>query len=77
MEAVAKIVHEMPTATFDKVLKQIRRTGELNGQVIGVLDSVNTLRNRDFGHGVPFTLRAEEVEFTYTVCVAGIVLLAR
>ena len=77
MEAVAKIVHEMPTATFDKVLKRIRRTGELSGQVIGVLDSVNTLRNRDFGHGVPFTLRAEEVEFTYTVCVAGIVLLAR
>ena len=41
------------------------------------LDSVNTLRNRDFGHGAAFALRPEEVEFTYTVCTAGIVLLAR
>lgn len=77
MEAVAKVVQEMPTATFHNVLEQIRRKGELNGEVIGVLDSVNTLRNRHFGHGVPFPLRPEEVEFTYTVCVAGIVLLAR
>ena len=77
MEAVAKIVHEMPNGTFHNVLQRIRRNGELNGEVVGVLDSVNTLRNRGFGHGVPFTLRPEEVDFTYTVCAAGIVLLAR
>lgn len=77
MEAVAKIVRGMPNATFHRVLQQVRRAGDLNGEVIAVLESVNTLRNRRFGHGVPFTLGATEVEFTYTVCAAGIVLLAR
>ena len=77
MEAVAKIVHDMPNGTFHDVLQRIRRAGDLNGEVLGVLSSVNTLRNRNFGHGVPFTLRPQEVEFTYTVCVAGIVLLAQ
>ena len=77
MEAVAKIVHRMPNETFHRVLQRVRRNGGLNGEVVGVLDSVNTLRNRSFGHGVPFTLSPEEVEFTYTVCAAGIVLLAR
>ena len=77
MEAVAKIVHELPTATFDTVLKRIRKTSDLNGEVVDVLDSVNTLRHRNFGHGGPFGLRPEDVEFTYTLCAAGIVLLAR
>ena len=77
MEAVAKIVQEMPNGTFHDVLQRIRRAGDLNGEVVGVLSSVNTLRNRNFGHGVPFTLRPQEVEFTYAVCVAGIVLLAQ
>ena len=49
----------------------------LNGEVVDVLDSVNTLRHRNFGHGGPFSLRPEEVEFTYTLCAAGIGLLAR
>ena len=77
MEAVAKIVHEMPTETFYRVLQRIRDANDLNGEVVRVLESVNTLRNRHFGHGVRFTLRPQEVEFTYTVCAAGIVLLAR
>ena len=77
MEAVAKIAHEMPTATFDGVLQRIRNRRALNGELVGVLASVNVLRHRNFGHGTAFTLRPEEVEFTYTVCAAGIVLLAR
>ena len=77
MEAVAKIVYDAPTDTFYTVLGMIRARGALNQQILGLLESVNTLRNRNFGHGVPFTLRAEEVDFTYAVCAAGTVLLAR
>ena len=77
LESVAKTVYAMPAATFYDVLQEVRRQGIQNTQVTGVLESINTLRNRNFGHGVPFTLRDLEVEFTYTVCVAGIVLLAR
>ena len=77
MEAVAKTVHDAPAGTFYNVLETIRQDRVLNEQVIRLLESVNTLRNRNFGHGVPFSLRPEEVDFTYAVCVAGIVLLAR
>ena len=77
MESAAKITRAMPTATFHNVLQRIRGEGNLNGQIVGVLDSVNTLRNRNFGHGTEFALRPEDVDFTYTVCTAGIVLLAR
>ena len=77
MEAVAKTVHDAPADTFHNVLGMIRRDRVLNEQVIGLLESVNTLRNRNFGHGVPFSLRSEEVDFTYAVCAASIVLLAR
>ena len=77
MEAVGKIAFAMPTATFHDVLQRIRDRGALNVQVVGVLESVNVLRHRTFGHGAPFPLQPEEVEFTYTVCTAGIVLLAR
>ena len=77
MEAVAKIVHVAPAATFHDMLGRIRRRRVLNEQIVGVLEAVNTLRNRNFGHGVPFSLRREEIDFTYAVCAVGIVLLAR
>ena len=77
LEAVAKIVDIAPDATFHDVLGRIRRRRVLNEQVVGLLEAVNTLRNRNFGHGVPFSLRPEEVDFTHAVCAAGIVLLAR
>lgn len=77
LEGVAKIVHGAPAGTFHDVLGMLRLGRVLNEQVVGLLESVNTLRNRNFGHGVPFSLRPEEVDFTYAVCAAGIVLLAR
>lgn len=77
LEAVAKAVQDTPGATFGNVLNRMRQTQVLNAQVLDVLVSVNVLRNRNYGHGTDFALRPEEVEFTYSLCIAGIVLLAR
>jgi len=79
MESVAKVVFNKPNATFGNVLAHIRATGALQTEVINVLDSVNTLRNRKFGHGMqtPFDLSSPEVDFTYLSCIAGNLLFAR
>jgi hypothetical protein len=76
MESVAKEVFNMPNATFGSVLAQVRRNNALNGEVISILESVNTLRNRNFGHGmtVPFDLTSKEVEFVYLTCIGAILL---
>jgi hypothetical protein len=79
MESVAKEKFEMPDATFGQVFAQIRRRQALNEQVIGVLEAINTLRNRNFGHGMvaPFNLTAPEVDFTYLTCIGAILLFGR
>jgi len=79
MESVAKEKYRMPQATFGNVLAHIRDTHALNEQIIGVLEPINTLRNRNFGHGMvtPFTLTPPEVDFTYLGCIAGILMFTR
>lgn len=76
LESVAKEKQGMPMATFGQV---VVHTATLNPEVIDVLKSINTLRNRNFGHGMtsPFALNAAEVDFTYLACIAGILLFAR
>jgi hypothetical protein len=76
LESVAKEKADMPNATFGQVVAQ---NTTLNVEVRGVLSSVNTLRNRNFGHGMTsaFALTGPEVDFTYLTCVAGILLFAR
>jgi len=76
LESVAKEKAHMPNATFGQVIAQ---NTTLNAEVLGVLNSVNTLRNRNFGHGMTsaFALTGPEVDFTYLTCVAGILLIAR
>jgi hypothetical protein len=76
LESVAKEKLQMSTATFGQVIAQINT---LNSQVIDVLKSINSLRNRNFGHGMttPFGLNPAEVDFTYLACISGIVLFAR
>ncbi len=66
----------MPNATFGQVVAQMQT---VNPQVVGVLKSLNTLRNSNFGHGmtVPFGFTGAEVDFTYLTCVAGILLFSR
>jgi hypothetical protein len=79
MESVAKQKYGMPQATFGNVVAHIRQTQTLNEQIIAVLEAINTLRNRNFGHGMvaAFSLRAAEVDFTYSACVGAIVMFTR
>jgi hypothetical protein len=76
LESVAKEKQQMPNVTFGHVVAQVQT---LNPQVVGVLKSLNTLRNSNFGHGmtVPFGFTGPEVDFTYLTCVAGILLFSR
>lgn len=77
LEAIAKIVFQMPTDTLGTILQAARQQGGLNPQVLGVLEALNTNRNRNYGHGVPFGLTAEEVAFTYLANISATLLLAR
>lgn len=51
-ESVAKETFVMPVATFGQVLTHMRQAQVLNEQVVAILEAVNTLRNRNFGHGM-------------------------
>ena len=79
MESVAKEVFNMANATFGSVLTHVRQENALQGEVISVLDAINTLRNRKFGHGmtVPFDLSSEEVDFVYLTCIGAILLFTQ
>jgi hypothetical protein len=79
MESVAKEKYQMPNSTFGQVVARIPSTGTLNTQITGVLNALNDLRNKNFGHGMttPFQLSSAEVDFTYLSCVGGILLLTR
>jgi len=79
LESVAKEEYGMPNATFGDVVAHVRRTRVMNEQVIALLEGINTLRNRNFGHGMvaPFNLNGAEVDFTYLTCIAAILLFRR
>ena len=78
MESIAKEIFNMPNATFGSVLKHIRQTNAFQSEIISVLESINTLRNHKFGHGMttPFDLSSGEVDFTYLSCIGAIILFA-
>jgi hypothetical protein len=78
-ESTAKAKFQMPTRAFDDVLSEARRRRLLNPQICDVLDKVNVLRHKNFGHGMttPFALAPAEVDFVYLTCIGGIVLFAR
>jgi hypothetical protein len=79
MESVAKEVFQLPNSTFGSVLSHIRGTQGLQNETISILEAVNTLRNRKFGHGMTeqFDLSSAEVDFTYLTCIGAILLFAR
>lgn len=79
MESVAKTVFTMPASTFGPVLSHIRHKNALQGEIIAVLEAINTLRNRKFGHGMtaPFDLSSGEVDFTYLTCIGAILLFVK
>jgi len=69
----------MPQATFGQVVAHVCQAQALNEQIIGILEAINALRNRNFGHGMtaPFGLSAAEVDFTYLACTGVSLLFAR
>jgi hypothetical protein len=79
MESVAKEKYQMPNSTFGQVVNRIPSTGTMNPQIVGVLNALNDLRNKNFGHGMtaPFQLSPAEVDFTYLACIGGILLFTR
>lgn len=79
MESVAKEKYQMPSATFGQVVARIPGTGTMNAQIVGVLNALNDLRNKNFGHGMttPFQLSPSDVDFAYLACIGGILLLTR
>jgi len=79
MESVVKEKYTMPHATFGQVLSHIGQNNAHTVDVVDVLRRVNDLRNHNFGHGMTttFSLTPAEVDFTYLVCVSGILLFVR
>ena len=79
LESIAKEVFNQPNATFGAVLNHIRQIKAFQGEIISVLESINTLRNRKFGHGMttPFDLSKGEVDFTYLSCIGAIILFLK
>jgi hypothetical protein len=79
MESVAKEVFNMPTATFGGVLSHVQTTRTLLSETAAILQALNTLRNRKFGHGMTttFGLSPNEVDFTYLTCIGAILVFAR
>jgi hypothetical protein len=79
MESVAKERYQRPRDTFGQVVAHVRQTQSLNEQIASVLEAVNTLRNRNFGHGgvVAFNLTGPEVDFTYLTCIGAILMFTR
>ncbi|PYV24573.1 MAG: hypothetical protein DMG24_11070 [Acidobacteria bacterium] len=69
----------MPNATFGDVVKHLRQRQAFDPQILAVLEGMNTLRNRSFGHGMTaqFNFTAAEVDFTYLACIGAILLFAR
>jgi hypothetical protein len=79
LESGAKEVFQLPHSRFYEVLATARTQGAFTSEIINVLEAINTLRNRHFGHGMtaPFQLAAPEVDFAYTSCLGAILLFTR
>jgi hypothetical protein len=79
LESVAKIVYQMPNATFGQVLDRVRQHGTINDPIQRLLRDVEVMRHNAFGHGMaePFALSAAEVDFVFTACAAAIPVFTR
>jgi hypothetical protein len=79
MEAVGKVVFNLPSGTFGQVVTEARARNTYHPHVLAILAALNTHRNHNYGHGgtAPFALAAAEVDFTYLANVAGLLLIAR
>lgn len=79
LEATAKIVGNMPTATFGDVLAEIRKTQYLSSETINSLQKLYDLANNHFRHGTanPFVLKPIEIDYFVVSCCGAILLFVR
>jgi hypothetical protein len=79
VESVAQIRFNMAGRTLDDVIGDLRRRERINPSFLDVLERLNVLRHRNFGHGgaQAFDPTPVEVDFIYLNCIAAILLLFR
>ena len=79
VEATAKEVHQMPTATFGNVLVEIRKAQSLSSETQTSLQKLYDLANKHFRHGMtePFALKSAEVDYVLVSCCGAILLFVR
>ena len=79
VEATAKEVHQMPTATFGNVLTEIRKVQSLSSETQASLQKLYDLANNHFRHGItkPFALKSAEVDYVLVSCCGAILLFVR
>ena len=79
VEATAKEVNQLPTATFGNVLTEIRRKQSISVETLASLQKLYDLANNHFRHGMtsPFALKAAEVDYFLVSCLAAILLFIR
>jgi len=79
LEATAKTVGNMPTATFGNVLTEIRKAQYLSSEIIASLQKLYDLANNHFRHGTtsPFVLKPVEIDYFIVSCCGAILLFVR
>jgi hypothetical protein len=79
VEATAKEVQHMPTATFGNVLTEIRKAQSLSAETLASLQKLWDLANSHFRHGMtnPFALKSAEVDYVLVSCCGAILLFVR
>jgi hypothetical protein len=79
VEATAKEVHQMPTATFGNVLSEIRKKQSLSSETQASLQKLYDLANKHFRHGMtePFALKTAEIDYVLVSSCGAILLFIR
>ena len=79
LEATAKEVQQMPTATFGNVVAEMRKTQSLSAETLASLQKLYDLANNHFRHGMtnPFALKSAEVDYVLVSCCGAILLFIR
>ena len=79
LEATAKEIQQMPTATFGNVLAEMRKAQSLSAETLASLQKLYDLANNHFRHGMtnPFALKSAEVDYNLVSCCGAILLFIR
>lgn len=79
LESAAKTKFEMPAATFGEVLTAASRQGVINEATVRLVRGIEVFGHNTFRHGriEPFNFSANEIDFVFTACAAGILVFSR